>query len=513
MTAHRATLEIELLADATFSAKSATTGGHRALKHIPGSAMLGLAAARLPRELDRWTVLHSGRVRFGDGLPVPPDGSTAWPFPASLFEKKDASLITSSRADSKRELLNLALAERPGGEQWEAAKDAYLSVGEPLRTHVPSLSERMKTAIDSERGVARERMLFSLETLAAGQIFRSEVEADAGAFSADPAEDSELFASLVAALGSIEGLAARLGRSRSSEFGEALIRVQESQPPEKRVAVSGNVSVWALSHTSMLDECGRPTFMMRPEQFGLRGGRFEPGKSSISVRSIVPFNGFRGVNDVERQVICAGSVVTFSGVQEGLSGRIRIGAARQAGLGHVWIDPLPLRAVQIQIYPAMVRPVPEHPPIEPASALFHWMNARVAVGEIRFGSSLEVSDSVDKFLDLYVRAARYLGQTGDGRVGPSKSQWRAVAGIARACNSDRLEGAVFGDGGPAKANDPDWAILIGPGSTFRDSVRDHVMYLAKRSDIDLPHTIALIAREMASRLQEKAPGKNAEVGR
>lgn len=84
-------IRITLQEDCVFSAGMATEGGHEGLDRIPGQALLGVAAARLYRELsteEAYTVFHSGRVRFGDGLPAP-DGTPAVPVPLAWHHPKE----------------------------------------------------------------------------------------------------------------------------------------------------------------------------------------------------------------------------------------------------------------------------------------------------------------------------------------------------------------------------------------------------------------------------------------
>ena len=62
---HHAALILTLSADAVFSARAATLGGHEGLDHIPGAALLGWAAGQLYGGGGRkaYILFHSGKVR------------------------------------------------------------------------------------------------------------------------------------------------------------------------------------------------------------------------------------------------------------------------------------------------------------------------------------------------------------------------------------------------------------------------------------------------------------------
>ena len=74
-------LEITLTSDVIFSASGATTGGHDSLDYLPGSALLGAAVGKHGFEAD---LFLSGKVRFGDGLPLFSDGRIGWPMPLNF---------------------------------------------------------------------------------------------------------------------------------------------------------------------------------------------------------------------------------------------------------------------------------------------------------------------------------------------------------------------------------------------------------------------------------------------
>ncbi|MGP9820774.1 hypothetical protein ACTZWW_12230 [Salinarimonas sp. NSM] len=510
-TIRRARLRIDLDDACVFSASSATTGGHRSLSIVPGAALLGLAASRLSdaqADLDRWTVLHGGAVRFGVGLPLSAEGRIGRPTPRVLHVAKADLDASAHLADGRLvagKVENLARAARRAGVQLEPLKDGFLdaALGE-VRVRK---TYRLKTAIDRTRGVAADGLLFGAEAVEAGQSFLAEIEADVGAFAADPAADAAAFEALVALLASPDGRAARLGRSRSAEFGGVTItRLPAADSAAPGGTASGRVVVWVLSDLALPARPDADDTALDPADFGLDGGRFAPERSTLATRSYAPFNGRWGVTDVERTVIAPGSVLVFEDVRGGVRGVRRVGLHRAAGLGHVWIDP-PLLAgdrpaawdePRVPVRDASAAPTGEPP------ALVAWMRARTGARDRTAASEAAVAETVRVFMRAYHDAENYLGAGADGLAGPSRAQWNAVAEAARAArgrSAGDLHGAVFSEPTMKMKNgtvdDTIWTKPVGPGRTHADVLADEIARLAGRSDLDAPDVLAMAADRMA----------------
>lgn len=91
------TLTITLAEDTIFSEHAATEGGHKSLSYVPGSALLGCAAAKLYRHLTpatAWDLFHSGKVRFTNGYPLSNTGKPSYPAPNNWHHtKEDANQV------------------------------------------------------------------------------------------------------------------------------------------------------------------------------------------------------------------------------------------------------------------------------------------------------------------------------------------------------------------------------------------------------------------------------------
>ncbi|WP_372426167.1 hypothetical protein [Salinarimonas chemoclinalis] len=510
-TIRRARLRVDLDDACVFSASSATTGGHRSLSVVPGAALLGLAASRLSEAgvaLDPWTVLHGGAVRFGVGLPLSAEGRIGRPTPRVLHVAKADLDAGAHRADGRlvdAKVANLARAARRAGVQLEPLKDGFLdaALGE-VRVRK---TYRLKTAIDRSRGVAADGLLFGAEAVEAGQSFLAEIEADARAFAADPAADAAAFEALVALLASPAGRAARLGRSRSAEFGGVTItRLPAADPAAPGGTASGRVVVWVLSDLALpaRPEAGDDT--VDPALFGLDGGHFAPERSTLATRSHAAFNGRWGVTDVERTVIAPGSVLVFDDVHGGVCGERRVGLHRAAGLGHVWIDP-PLLAgdrpagwdePHTSLRSETARPTGAEPP------LVAWMRARTGDRVRVAASEAAVAQTVAVLVRAYDDAESYLGAGADGLAGPSRAQWNAVAEAARAARhrpAGELHGAVFREPTmkmkDGRVDDTIWVRPVGPGRTHADVLADTIATLAARTDLAAADVLAMAADRMA----------------
>jgi hypothetical protein len=491
MTMRVAQIAITLLTDTGFSARAATVGGHETLKFVPGAALLGLAAQRLPASHDRWTVLHSGKVRFGNCLPSSEAGKIGYPVPASLKQPKE-------EASGSPVTYNTAISNAPKDLRIKDVGGHFVTTDvEAFRVE---LTDRLKTAVDAMRGSAATGQLFETQTLAAGQMFFGTLEADVGAFSSDHAVDERLFNELVALLASKPGKAARLGRSRSTEFGECLIALRDAEVVAATRPASGKVIVWALSDIALIDRHGQPSLSPAPADFGLTGGRLSGVFSAVKTRSIAPFNSYWGVNDSERHVIEAGSVMVFEGVTAGHLGQQRVGAFRQAGFGHVWIGPELLAAPQLVVHATQPKRQVGHNFGAPnSSLLFQWMNDRISRQNTEYAARSVVAKYVDILRDAYDSASRYSGRREDGLSGPSKTQWNEVASVARNARTTQvLNQELFGDNGIIKYEDRAWKTPVGAGQSFRQLMMiDVFTRLQKELNEDAPTAMALIAQRMA----------------
>ncbi|HIJ83588.1 MAG TPA: hypothetical protein HPQ00_05200, partial [Magnetococcales bacterium] len=266
----RAFFYMELLDNLICQGSNASVGLPPGLDYIPGNMFLGAVAKKLYSGLQEkaFEVFHSGRVRFGDGLPLTLGGHPSLPMPLCLHGKKHSPkqdrLVGSQ--------LHNAWAEVDESEPWQPLRRGFLTLeGDWLH---PQQSVTMKTAINSETGRAFEGRLFGYHGLNAGQRFWTSLEAD-------DTIDAALFERVAAGL---EGRL-RLGNSRNAEFGGIhVIRASDLQTPlfpSGKVVGCRELTLWLVADLMALDPFGMPTLAPRPQWLGLPEGRMVPEKSFL----------------------------------------------------------------------------------------------------------------------------------------------------------------------------------------------------------------------------------------
>ena len=396
----RALLVLTAHEPAIFSTRAATEGQHDTVRHPTGSALLGWAAGggRYAGFANQFAVFHAGQVRFSNALPVTRSGCVAWPVPQILTEPKNGPRAVPDMKDGAGRLdpgvvtVGFAPDDRDAQGrkvQRETLKRIFVtSAGEVLS---PRTGSRLRTAIDN--GHAAEGQLFGYTHLdpADAPRYVATIEADDGAISDDD------WKKLLAAF---QGQRLRLGRAAGTSYGGAYgCEVRESVasaevwPVGAIAAGAKRVRVWALSDLALVDADGAPCFLPTAAMFGLpAGGLHDSGDSAMGVRRYAPWNGHLRRRDLERQVIEAGSVFTFT-YDPPLAAmpqpRTTVGQFQEAGLGRILVAPVLLDGPDGQRYPgqppafaaapepilAPVAPLAAAPPGPRRAVVLQWIDA------------------------------------------------------------------------------------------------------------------------------------------
>lgn len=339
-------VQIELLSDAAFPETSATLGSPRSLDFIPGSALLGALAAHGGHSRARaahlaWDLFHSGRVRYGNGLPLDEAGRPAAPVPVSFHVAKGEDAFEEEGYFLSGAVRNHARGGRDPGIAYTQIREGFVGTG--LQVVRPPHLGSMRTAV-GEGGRARKGLLFYIDALAEGTVFESRIDLDDGLDSA-AAFIEQAFGDAVI----------RLGRSRSAELGRARVRLVDGESHANDLLDHGTprgetVLLFAQSDVALRSpETLAPTQIPTPFALGLPlSYRWLPDRSYLRVRTWSPYNGKRQRFDLERQVIAAGSVLAFAsdGPPDDVEvDRLRrildqgVGDYRQDGLGRLVLDP------------------------------------------------------------------------------------------------------------------------------------------------------------------------------
>ncbi|MFP4696157.1 hypothetical protein [Thiohalospira sp.] len=448
-------IRITLEEDCVFSANTATEGGHEGLDRVPGQALLGVAAARLYRELDpadAFTLFHSGKVRFGDGLPAAGE-EAAGPIPLAWhYAKEEAPEDAAGRLDPER-VYNFACVDGLGdGRQPAQLRGGYVQAdGQRLR---PAREFRLKTAIDPAKGRAEEARLFGYDALLRGQTFLARVDADDDV---DPALVDR-------ALAALNG-ECLLGRSRSAEYGRARLEPVDMSLPQPGEPARRMV-LWLFSELALMDEQGQPTLDPRPDYLGLGTGEVDWGHTFIRSRRYAPWNAYRRGYDREREVLVAGSVITLS-LEETPSAEALerlatgVGLYREGGLGRILANSALLEGPHPR-FTAPASGAGEATLSRPVDPLLDWLEALGGDRDERLDTAAR---QLAKEIGERIEAARRLAGVPRGSAfGPSRSQWGAVAQIARNRPDDLAERLFRRKDAVIRPEKAGWQEIVPPGS-------------------------------------------------
>lgn len=414
--------KVTLLEDTVISERSATEGRHGSLNYLPGSSFLGAVAARLYQQLheDAYIVFHSGKVRFGNALPLSEDDQLSYPMPLCLYQKKD---------DSKIVLHNYQHGEFPKTTPAKQVRgDSFVSLAaidknKPFTKITPRF--RMKTAIDPELGTARNSQLFGYNSLPASKEFVFTLESDDDV-------DPSLLEKIA---NNLQKDNLKLGRSRSAEFGAVEIKLFDQEDQRILPAAASEVTLWLLADAALQDEFGQPLLLPTAASIGLPS-HFELNteKTFIRTRTYAAFNTHRRYRELERVVLNMGSVLHFSSketVDETTLQAIQnqgIGLYRQAGLGRVWINPS-LLATKSPKFKTLKPPKQEESvqKEKPNHLVLRYLDKRK--GQVSNTNRIEekANEWIKELRDLYESAQKL---SSSAVFGPSKTQWGTIMEVA-----------------------------------------------------------------------------------
>ena len=435
-------LELELLDDMVLSATSATTGGHRTLDYIPGSALLG-AFARVffpalrekhreePGQAEREgaQALLAARISFGNAVPVSPEGRATLPVPLSWHQAKGDPAVALGILAAPA-IYNFAVVEyeRSGLRDGQPVqmREGWLDPASGQVAAIPR-TQTLKTAIDPDLDkyeTARKTALFGYEAIAKGTRFVSRLEIK------DPALGEHVRAAF-------DGKIIRLGRSKNTEFGRArcsLRPVAGSAEPK----VTSTAILLAESDLALVDEHGFPTLEPTGMHFGLAGWKLDWQHSYLRFRRYSLWNAKRGGPDIERQVICKGSVIVFTtGNATGeASPKLRVGLGQAEGLGRVRVGEDWLNSEQPEFDKSSASTGGTEPPAEAAildpNDLTLWIQERYQGKQL----DIQAARLAREWCDRWGRA--------QGKVSPS--QWARLDDAAREVDTLEELLALLGTG-------------------------------------------------------------------
>ena len=333
--AFRTRLRLTQTRPAIFGVRAATEGAHKTHPAPTGGALLGWAAGSYADFADPFAVFHGG-VRFGAAAPLAPDGSVCAPMPKLFMAPKHdpGGGIRDGRIDTETVRVGRPRPTDGAAPIQYAPVESAPFIGPTGFAVNPARGRRLRTA--TEKGRAAENQLFGYEHLSADEKpeFVAFVERDA-------AVSDDGWERLMAAF---DGRTLRLGRARGTSYGGEFECRAETVEEETETVPKGaqRLRVLAMSDLALADEFGAPCVAPDHAMLGLPPARFVGADSALSLRRWAPWNAKLGARDVERQVVEAGSVLTFDldePLDKDLPARAAVGLWRETGLGQIWIAP------------------------------------------------------------------------------------------------------------------------------------------------------------------------------
>lgn len=493
-------LKITTLEEVVISERAANEGSHASLDYLPGATFLGAIAARLYEDLseqEAYQVFHSGKVRFGNALPLSQDEQLTYPMPLCWYKDKAKDF------SAKMLLINYQHGKHHKRIQPQQMRDNYISLRafDTKNRFTKIVSRfRMKTAIDPEVGTARESQLFGYTSLPTDHEFVCCLEAD------DDIEQN-LFEQII---DSLQG-ELKLGRSRSAEYGAVNIELSEHPDERPLPKAASEVTLWLLADTALQDDKGEPLLHPTAKSVGLPAHfELDMEKTFIRTRRYAPFNAHRRRRELERVVLSMGSVLYFktetpeqndamAETLEGIQAK-GIGLYRQAGLGRVWINPKILANKSPQFEKLSDKKKASIPVSEPDHPVFHYLTQRRKHDSDSSKVEKQAKAWITALKPLY-DSAKKLSYVPPGVCpGPTGTQWGRVMDKAKNANSinSLMEQLFVGENAVCKENDQQWCKRVHIASQkeitdFRQWLRNQINQQKERREL-LLRIVARFAR-------------------
>lgn len=369
--------QLQLQQDVISSDTSATVGLNTSADYLRGYLLLGATAGLWQQQQQTassantglgWSLLYSGKVRFGHAFPQVQSTTTqrSLPLPFGLTRHKQTT------ADKPLSLFAPYHAHSANSDQPTTALSGSFCVikaseSTPSAIVSPVVTnkvQQLKTAINHSSGYAADGQLFHYQAIEAGQCFQGFIDVD----DAVRAEVEPL----------LQKLAGRLyvGRSRNAEYGAVNLQFITPEPAHcnRQTAANTNaqppafidenhrLSLLCCANLAVLDEHGKATLTPTLHTLfpALQEARFDAlasiallaEYSTLRHERFSSFNRKRNSYDMERDVISQGSVLvyqlpaslsqsTLDAVNDVIHAQLNTGVGIYRELGFGQLQPLP----------------------------------------------------------------------------------------------------------------------------------------------------------------------------
>lgn len=463
------TLTLTLKDDTIFSEHAATEGGHRSLPYIPGSALLGSAAAHLYSKVslqESWLLFHSGKVRFLNAYPcINPKQPTQ---PAALCWHTAKDTLTEHK-----DIIYVG-TQALGNHQPKQVRSGFFT--DDMHVIDIQLDSRMKTAIDPDKGRAADAQLFDYQFIPAGHRFVGNIQID-------PDTPPKLIDMIMSHFSSGTLL---LGKSRSAEYGQVEVHIEANHHSRAPTNTASTLTLWLTSDMALTDPTGtalvNPTCLSQLHP-SLPKAAVRKQDTYKQTRSYTVWNAFKRGYDIQRQVIRSGSLLSFDLPEKALQDehlvilQQGVGLYRENGLGQVCINhpnTQPGAKLQKKTYqpPASANSLPMT-----QTPLMGWLRQQLQAKSSLDEVKSHATNAVKEYRKLLQNHRNLFGLDQTIHVGPSASQWGSVLEAAKTAAKDEdLKTILFGGNSPIiTAKKPGWEdtyLEQGQEKTFYDWIKN-----------------------------------------
>jgi len=313
--------QVEFMSDIVLPATSNTEGKVEQLDFIPGSAFLGMVAANenYDRFENSFDIFHSGKVRFSDATLVYQDSPT-YKMPQSFFyEKTDEQKI-------RNQLISLEELTQP-----KQLREGYIT--SDLKRFYVEYVYAQKSAYDKVNRRSKDSSMYGYKAIKSGTKWQFTLRNT----DITPEDLERLKITLESST--------RLGKSKSSQYGEVKITCMGSKEFVEDLSLQDEIVLYAKSRLALVDNFGNPTYDLQYLCKDLTYENIVYNKTHIRTSTLTPFNTTRKTKDYERICINNGSVIVLKGITQKQLNELKngVGAYLSEGFGEVLVNPSFLR--------------------------------------------------------------------------------------------------------------------------------------------------------------------------
>jgi len=310
---------VEFLSDIVLPATSNNEGKIDSLDFISGSNFLGMVAKAYDEFENSFDVFHSGKVRFGDATILQNDAPT-YKVPLSFFYEK----LEKEKVVNQLHTPLTALTQAKQFREGYMTKDFSLALLD--------YSYAQKSAYDRSKRRSKDSSMYGYSAIQKGTAWQFVVQYD------KTISEKDLERIEKNLLGK-----KRLGKSKSSQYGEVLISLEEGEVESiEDMTLQSEMIVYVKSRLALSDKNGNPTYDLKylvAEE--LEENQIDWSRTQLRISTYNRYDGTRKSRDSQRVVINSGSVIVLQNITLEMIKKLKegVGLYLCEGFGEVLINP------------------------------------------------------------------------------------------------------------------------------------------------------------------------------